>query len=87
MTEEKATMEAIKTWGTREPLFHISSPKNGWSEPKKNEHHDYIAIEDFPAHWLSLILDNKVTLEVEAKAKELAIFRIAAELLRKLDIK
>ena len=47
MTEEEATSQALTTWN-REPLFHISSPLEGWSGPKPYRHHDYINIRDFP---------------------------------------
>jgi UV DNA damage endonuclease len=72
MSIEEATQAALKTWN-REPLFHISSPKEGWSGPKPSRHHDYIAKKDFPTCWKDL----DVTIEVEAKAKELAIKRLA----------
>ena len=59
------------TWN-REPLFHISSPIEGWSGPKPERHQDFIDVNDFPEHWLDLELD--LTVEVEAKAKEIAVF-------------
>lgn len=70
MSIEEATQRAIKTWN-REPLFHISSPKHGWNGPNTNQHHDYIDVKDFPSSWRKL----NVTIEVEAKAKELAVRR------------
>ena len=72
---EQATSDAIKTWD-REPLFHISSPLNGWSGSQPNRHHDYIDAIDFPEIWKTL----SVTVEVEAKAKELAIAHLRNEL-------
>lgn len=69
LTIEQATIRALSTWD-REPLFHISSPIEGWSGPRPQRHHDYIAIEDFPGEWKSL---KGVTIEVEAKAKEIAV--------------
>lgn len=71
----EATEAAISTWN-REPLFHLSSPIEGWSGPQPFRHHDYIDPEDFPEQWLGL----RVTVEIEAKAKELAIFKIRNEL-------
>jgi UV DNA damage endonuclease len=68
MSVERATKMALKTWD-REPLFHISSPKEGWKGPKPSRHHDYINKTDFPKCWLNL----DITVEVEAKAKELAV--------------
>ena len=70
-----ATEKARKTWKS-EPIFHISSPLEGWNGPKPARHHDYIDIDDFPAGWLGWPL----TVEVEAKAKELAVARLAADL-------
>jgi UV DNA damage endonuclease len=71
LTVEQATEAARKTWN-REPLFHISSPLAGWHAPKPQRHHDYIDAGDFPAAWLGWPL----TVEVEAKAKELAVARL-----------
>lgn len=70
-----ATEQARRTWSS-EPLFHISSPLEGWDGPKPERHHDYIDRRDFPAEWLGWPL----TVEVEAKAKELAIARLIADL-------
>ena len=75
LTEEEATTQAISTWN-REPLFHISSPIEGWKGPRTNRHHDYINLSDFPVFWQNLDL----TVEVEAKAKELAIAKLKAGL-------
>jgi UV DNA damage repair endonuclease len=70
----EATERARKTWKT-EPLFHISSPLEGWAGPKPERHHDYITPADFPREWLGW----RLTVEVEAKAKELAVARLLAE--------
>jgi len=72
----EATARARQTWET-EPLFHISSPLEGWTGPKPERHHDYIDVADFPKEWLGWSL----TVEVEAKAKELAIARLRQALL------
>ena len=68
---EQATQAARETWN-REPLFHISSPLDGWQGAKPQRHHDYIDPKDFPAAWLGWAL----TVEVEAKAKELAVAKL-----------
>jgi UV DNA damage endonuclease len=78
MSEEEATRQALTTWD-REPLFHISSPLEGWNGPKPHRHHDYINIRDFPVLWLGL----DVTVEVEAKDKELALKKLAKALARR----
>jgi UV DNA damage endonuclease len=71
----EATAAALLTWD-REPLFHLSSPRAGWDGPYRERHHDYVVPADFPAEWRSLA----VTVEIEAKAKELAVARLQAAL-------
>ena len=71
MSIEKTTEQAIQTWN-REPVFHLSSPLNGWNGTGVNKHHDYIDPGDFPDCWLNL----DITVEVEAKAKELAVLKL-----------
>jgi UV DNA damage endonuclease len=71
----EATERAQQTWSS-EPLFHISSPLAGWDGPKPERHHDYVDPADFPAQWLGWPL----TVEVEAKAKELAVAKLRADL-------
>ncbi len=67
----EATEQAVATWD-REPLFHLSSPLEGWTGPKPHRHHDFIDIGDFPDAWRG----RDLTVEVEAKAKELAVLRL-----------
>lgn len=74
-----ATEAACETWD-REPMFHISSPKQGWKGPQPHRHHDFIDIRDFPDEWLGLDL----TVEVEAKAKERAVNKLSKALARKI---
>ncbi len=76
LTVEQATAAARETWLQREPLFHISSPLAGWQGPQPERHHDYINAEDFPRAWLGW----PVTVEVEAKAKELAVLKLLTDL-------
>ncbi|HAU90647.1 MAG TPA: UV DNA damage repair endonuclease UvsE [Elusimicrobia bacterium] len=76
LTVEEATRQALATWGAREPLFHLSSPRDGWKGSDPRPHHDYIDIKDFPACWRKL----SITIEVEAKAKETAIARLRKDL-------
>lgn len=73
MRVEAATERALAKWN-REPLFHISSPLEGWRGPKPERHHDYVNPRDFPAVWK----DRALTVEVEAKAKELAVAQLLA---------
>ena len=75
MSVEQATKKALATWN-REPLFHISSPIEGWDGPQPERHHDFIDVMDFPKCWRR----KKITVEVEAKAKELAVEKLLREL-------
>jgi UV DNA damage endonuclease len=77
---EKASELAVQTWN-REPVFHISSPLNGWNGASLNKHHDYIDPQDFPECWLKL----NITVEVEAKAKELAVLKLKKYMDYKLE--
>ncbi len=72
---EQATKQALSTWN-REPLFHISSPIEGWDGPKPERHHDFIDLMDFPKCWRQ----KTITIEVEAKAKEAAVKKLLDEL-------
>ena len=75
---EAATQCAMETWN-REPLFHVSSPRDGWGSNNPRSHSDYIDLRDFPPFWDGL----DITVEVEAKAKELAIRKLRAALSRR----
>lgn len=71
LSEEKAARRAAATWN-REPLFHISSPAGGWRAPNPRIHDEYVNMRDFPKSWDDLA----VTIEVEARAKEVAVLRL-----------
>jgi UV DNA damage endonuclease len=75
LSVEQATELAINTWN-REPVFHLSSPLNGWQAKAPSKHHDYIDPRDFPDCWLG----RDITIEVEAKAKELAVLKLKQDL-------
>lgn len=75
MTVEEATEIASSTWD-REPMMHISSPLEGWQGPKPERHHDFIDERDFPAAWVNQVM----TVEVEAKAKEVAVIQLMKQL-------
>jgi UV DNA damage endonuclease len=74
LTVEEASAAALASWD-REPLFHLSSPRDGWQATDNRPHHDYIDIADFPGCWSGMSL----TMEIEAKAKELAVMRFQRE--------
>ena len=78
LTVEEATDRAGDTWKTigREQYCHISSPQSGWESTNPRPHADYIALADFPECWRS----RTMTIDVEAKAKELAVQRLMSDL-------
>jgi UV DNA damage endonuclease len=71
---QEATEMAAESWQGREPWFHISSPKDGWTAPNPRPHADYIDPADFPEEWIGRTL----TVDVEAKAKERAVLALKA---------
>jgi len=78
LTLEAATEQAAELWTAkgREQYCHISSPRTGWDSPNPKPHADYITLDDFPDYWLS----KTMTIDVEAKAKELAVRRLMSDL-------
>ncbi|NTW98428.1 MAG: UV DNA damage repair endonuclease UvsE [Geobacteraceae bacterium] len=78
MTIEEATERAGATWKVsgREQQCHISSPKAGWGSGVPRPHADYIDPSDVPDCWL----EREMTVDVEAKAKELAVVRLMNDL-------
>lgn len=74
LSEETAIQEALKTW-QREPLFHLSSPL---SSRQQRSHADYIDVADFPSCWKKI--KETITVEIEAKAKELAVEQLMQQL-------
>lgn len=78
----EATAAAIETWQRlgREPHFHVSSPRNGWDGSDRRPHADYVDIADFPDEWRHL----ELTVDVEGKAKELAVLRLQQDLAKSL---
>jgi UV DNA damage endonuclease len=78
----EATRQAVFTWD-REPLFHLSSPLEGWQGKNPRRHHDFIDAEDFPKAWRELHL----TVDVEAKAKELAVIRLRQDLEKQWQVR
>lgn len=72
LTVDDASERAMRTWGVREPYFHISSPRTGWNGGDPRPHADYIDPTDVPASWGA----HALTVDVEAKAKERAVVAI-----------
>lgn len=77
---EQATLLAGETWqiAGREQYCHLSSPRAGWGGGNPRPHADYIDVTDFPTCWLG----RAMTVDIEAKAKELAVVQLMAELSR-----
>ena len=73
LSVEEATVAAAKTWGRREPWAHLSTPKGGYRSDDPRRHADFIRPRDVPACWVG----KRMTVDVEAKAKELAVLRLA----------
>ncbi|MEX1012823.1 MAG: UV DNA damage repair endonuclease UvsE [Waddliaceae bacterium] len=78
LTIEQATKKALETWN-REPLFHLSSPKNGWRGLTPRLHHDFIDPQDMPKEWKEI---DPLTIDIEAKAKEIAVLRLKNQLIK-----
>lgn len=74
LSVEEATELAGATWHCqgREQYCHLSSPKAGWGSGTPKPHADYINPEDLPACWR----ERTMTVDIEAKAKELAVIRL-----------
>jgi UV DNA damage endonuclease len=76
---EKSTREwfdlAATTWKNYDyQRLHISTPRDGYTtQAKSRPHHDFITPTDIP-EWLTNIPD--VHVDIEAKAKETAIFKL-----------
>ena len=60
-------------------MFNISSPIEGWDGLKPERHHDFINVKEFPIFWHDLDL----TVEVEAKAKEVAVLKLKKQLVER----
>jgi UV DNA damage endonuclease len=75
---EEATCLASETWRRvgQEQYCHLSSPKAGWGGGKPRPHADYIDLADFPECWQGRVM----TVDIEAKAKELAVVRLMKQL-------
>jgi UV DNA damage endonuclease len=75
---KSATAECLRCWKNagREPFFHISTSRNGYDSSNPQPHSDYINIQDFPQEWFDL----DITVDVEAKAKELAVLKLKKDL-------
>ena len=78
LSVEEATRLAGATWQATggEQYCHISSPRLGWQGGNPKPHADYIDPDDVPVCWRG----RSMTVDVEAKAKELAVLRLMRDL-------
>jgi UV DNA damage endonuclease len=60
----------------REQYCHLSSPKAGWTGRDPKPHADYIDPADLPSGWC----ERPMTVDIEAKAKELAILELISQI-------
>jgi UV DNA damage repair endonuclease len=67
--------EIVETWGSTNPLFHVSDPR-AFTPREVCSHHDFVS--ELPAAMLNvpLLYDRSIDIEVEAKAKEAAIQKL-----------
>ena len=81
LSADEASVRAAETWAqrdtaigfaSREPYFHVSSPRDGWDAKNPRPHADYVDLADVPAVWRQM----NVTVDVEAKEKERAVLAI-----------
>jgi UV DNA damage endonuclease len=56
----------------------VSSPAHGWRAKNPRIHADYVDVSDFPEVWKKL----SETVDVEARAKELAVMKLMRDLSR-----
>jgi len=71
---EEASHRAAATWKGREPYFHVSSPRAGFDGGDLRPHADYVNPGDVPEVWRTM----RLTVDVEAKAKERAVLALRA---------
>jgi UV DNA damage endonuclease len=72
---DETSRRAAATWGAREPYFHISSPRAGWDGGDLRPHADYVDPADVPEIWRVM----RLTVDVEAKAKERAVLALVRQ--------
>jgi UV DNA damage endonuclease len=75
LTIREASERAAATWGEREPWMHVSSPRDGWSSSNPRSHAEYIDVADLPREWMG----RRMTIDIEAKAKERAVLDIMSK--------
>jgi UV DNA damage endonuclease len=74
-----------------EPLFHLSSPRDGWQCQTHQgviSHSDFIDINDFPQEWMPYLCDvnRHITVEIETKKREHAILQLYRDLADRIKV-
>ena len=69
---DEVSLRAAASWGPREPYFHVSSPRAGVDGGNLRPHADYVNPADVPDSWRTM----RLTVDVEAKAKERAVLAL-----------
>ena len=69
---DEASRRAAATWDEREPYLHVSSPRAGFGGGDLRPHADYVNPGDVPDSWRTM----RLTVDVEAKAKERAVLAL-----------
>jgi UV DNA damage endonuclease len=72
LSVDEASERGAATWKGREPWMHVSSPRDGWSSTNPRSHAEFIDAADLPEEWMG----KRMTIDVEAKAKERAVLDI-----------
>ena len=79
LTVEMAVDACIESWGNIKPVMHISNSKPDVTEinsvPERRSHSDYI--EHCHPYIIELLKSDVIDLEIEAKAKNLAVDKFA----------
>lgn len=77
----------LNSWGNITPKMHFSSPKNK-TKKEFRSHHDFINSDSF-INFIELIkvYDKDIDIMIEAKAKDMALFKLTRELKYKTNYK
>ena len=77
----------LNSWGNITPKMHFSSPKNK-TKKEFRSHHDFINSDSF-INFIELIkvYNKDIDIMIEAKAKDMALFKLTRELKYKTDYK
>jgi UV DNA damage endonuclease len=77
MSIEESVVETMKTWGDIKPLQHLSNTEKGLengSFTERRKHSDYIHY--IPQKQLDMMIEDKIDVDIEAKAKNLAVLKL-----------